>query len=553
LSNSAGTLLINAKIWTGDPMHPEAQAVAFSGNRIVAVGSFETARAAVAADSLVLDLDGRRVVPGFNDSHVHFYMGGDSLTSVNLRDAQSQQEVRDRIAAFARTLPDGEWILNGSWIDQNWTPCNLPTHDLIDAVTPNHPVFVHRADGHMCLANSLAMKLAGVDRNAVDLPGGEIVRDANGYPTGVFKDTAKQLIERVIPPPSQQHILNSMRAAQRHAVEYGVTSIQDMGVLGKHGADTMADVLRAYQTLLQSGELQVRVLGHIPLSDWKRLAGLGVVAGFGNDKLRIGAVKSFSDGSLGSTTAWFSEPYTDAPQTCGLPSHELEDPEAWFQNVSQADRAGLRIAIHAIGDRANTTVLDLLERVRTENGEKDRRWRIEHAQHLRANDLRRFADLRVTASVQPYHAIEDGRWAEGRIGPERAKLTYAFRSLLDAGAVVAFGSDWWVAPINPLLGIYAAVTRRTLDGKNPQGWIPEQKISVAEAVHAYTAAAAYASGEEHLKGSIEVGKLADLAVLSEDIFSIEPERIQEAKVDMTIFDGRVIYDRTASGHVGRDF
>jgi predicted amidohydrolase YtcJ len=539
----ADLILVHGKIWTENPRQPEAEAVAIQGNRILEVGESDSVLKLAGPKTKVVDLKGRRVVPGFNDAHVHFYMGGDGITSVQLHEASSAEEFRKKIAEFARSRPKGEWILNGNWDHERWTPAHLPTHQLIDDVTNDNPVFVNRSDGHMCLANALAMKLAGVDRNTKDVPGGVIVRDANGNPTGIFKDAAKNVIEGVLPHPSLDHILSALQAAQDYATENGVTSVQDMGVYTAQGVNTMADVIRAYQTLEKRGELRVRVSTHLPLADWKRLASAGIMAGFGTEKLQLGALKSFADGSLGSTTAWFFEPYSDAPNTSGIPSPELLHPEEMYEEMRDADRAGLQLAVHAIGDRAIRAILDMFERLEREDGISERRLRIEHAQHLSPADVPRFAKLHVVASMQPYHAIDDGRWADKRIGPERVKTTYAFRSLLDSGAVLAFGSDWFVAPINPLVGIYAAVTRRTLDGKHPDGWVPQQRISVAEAVHAYTVGAAYASLEDGIKGSIEPGKLADLVVLSEDIFHIDPVEIQDVKVDITIFDGRVIFKR----------
>jgi len=539
----ADLILVHGKIWTENPRQPEVEAIAIQGNRIVGVGDNDSVLKLAGPKTKVVDLKGHRVVPGFNDAHVHFYMGGDGITSVHLLGASSTGEFRKRIAEFARSRPKGEWILNGNWDHERWTPAQLPTHQLIDDVTDDNPIFVNRSDGHMCLANALAMKLAGVDRNTKDVPGGVIVRDANGNPTGIFKDAAKNLIERVLPHPSLDHILSALQAAQEYAAENGVTSVQDMGVFTAQGVNTMADVIRGYQVLEKRGELRVRISAHMPLADWKRLASAGIMADFGTEKLQLGALKSFADGSLGSTTAWFFEPYSDAPNTSGIPSPELLHPEEMYEEMRDADRAGLQLAVHAIGDRAIRTILDMFERLEREDGISERRLRIEHAQHLSPADIPRFAKLHVVASMQPYHAIDDGRWADKRIGPERVKTTYAFRSLLDAGAVLAFGSDWFVAPINPLVGIYAAVTRRTLDGKHPDGWVPQQKISVAEAVHAYTVGAAYASLEDGIKGSIEPGKLADLAVLSDDIFHIDPVEIQGVKVDITIFDGRVIFER----------
>jgi predicted amidohydrolase YtcJ len=531
----ADLVLVNGKIWTVNDKQAEVEAVAILGNRIAAVGSTEEIRKWVGANTKVIDLQGKRVTPGFNDSHVHFLDGGMGLASVQLRDARTPEEFRDRIRDFAAKLPKGRWTLNGNWDHENWTPPTLPTRRLIDAITPDNPVFINRLDGHMCLANSLALKLAGVTRETPDPPGGTIVRDAGGEPTGVLKDAAMNYVYKVIPSPSEEVMAEAIRAALAYAAENGVTSVQDMSA--------SPEVFGAYQKLLANGELTARVYGIQPLSEWGRLARVGVRAWFGNDKLKIGGLKGFADGSLGSTTALFFEPYLDAPKTSGLPSDEMFPEGKMLNNILGADRAGLQVAVHAIGDKANKTILDVFAEVEKRNGARDRRLRIEHAQHLRPEEIKRFGAERVIVSMQPYHAIDDGRWAENRIGPNRAKGTYAFRSLLDAGATLAFGSDWFVAPMEPLMGIYAAVTRRTLDGKRPQGWVPEQKITVAEAVRAFTMGSAYASGDEKVKGSIEVGKLADLVVLSADILKIDPVEIEKAKVVMTIFEGKVIYER----------
>ena len=532
---AADLVLLNGKIWTVNEKQPEAEAVAVIGNRIAFVGSSRDARKWIGAQTKVIDLAGKRVVPGFNDAHVHFLDGGAGLASVQLRDAASPEEFRKRIGEFAARLPKGRWVLNGNWDHENWKPANLPTRQLIDAVTPDNPVFINRLDGHMCLANSLALKLAGVTRDTKDPDGGTIVRDANGEPTGVLKDAAMSFVYKVVPNPTEDEMIEGIKAAMRYAAENGVTSVQDMSA--------SPDVLAVYQKLLSRGELNVRIYGHQPLAQWEGLARVGIHAGFGNDKLKIGGLKGFADGSLGSTTALFFDAYLDDPKTAGLPSDEMFPESKMLNNILKADKAGLQIAVHAIGDKANKTILDFFAEAEKQNGPRDRRFRIEHAQHLRLEEIKRFASQKVIASMQPYHAIDDGRWAENRIGAQRAKGTYAFRSLLDAGAVLAFGSDWFVAPMEPLMGIYGAVTRRTLDGKRPNGWVPEQKITVAEAVKAFTLGSAYASGDEKVKGSIEVGKLADLAVLSADIFRINPVEIEKAKVVITIFDGKVLYER----------
>ncbi|MBI3681888.1 MAG: amidohydrolase [Acidobacteria bacterium] len=536
--NGAGVadlVLHNGKIWTVNPKQPLAQAVACLDGRILAVGSNEEIAALAGKNTRVVDLNGLLLLPGFNDAHVHFFTGGTRLGGVQLRDAKSEQEFRDRIAAFAGKQPKGRWITGGDWDHENFTPARLPTRRLIDGVTPDHPVFVNRLDGHMALANSAALKLAGVTRETPDPPGGMVVRDQEGEPTGVLKDSAMEAVDRVMPSPSPEEIVDAVRAAMRYASQHGVTSVQDVSA--------SPGILSVYQDLLARGELTVRIYGLQPLRVWQRLAGVGIKAGFGGDKLRIGGLKGFSDGSLGSTTAWFFDPYADAPGNTGLPSDEMIPPEKMKDNVLGADEAGLQLALHAIGDRANQAVLEMFEEAIRRHGPRDRRFRIEHAQHLRPQDIARFAKAGIIASMQPYHAIDDGRWAEKRIGAVRARSTYAFRSLLDAGATLAFGSDWFVAPIDPILGIYAAVTRRTLDGKRPDGWVPEQKITVEEAVRAYTMGSAYASFEERFKGSIEAGKAADLAVLSEDIFAIPAERIEQVKVVLTVMDGRVVFRR----------
>src|SRR5215510_13189711 len=398
----ADLVLVNGKIRTVNDKQPEVEAVAVLGNRIAAVGSTEEIRKWVGENTKVIDLQGKRVTPGFNDSHAHFLDGGLGLASVQLRDAQTPEEFRDRIRDFAAKSPKGRWILNGNWDHENWTPPALPTRRLIDAVTPDNPVFINRLDGHMCLANSPALKLAGVTRETSDPPGGTIVRDADGEPTGVLKDAAMNYVYKVIPNPSEEVMAEAIRAALAYASENGVTSVQDMSA--------SPEVFGVYQKLLANGELTVRVYGLQPLSEWGRLARAGVRAWFGNDKLKIGGLKGFADGSLGSTTALFFEPYLDAPKTSGLPSDEMFPEGKMLNNILGADRAGLQIAIHAIGDKANRTILDIFQEVVKQNGPRgNHRFRIEHAQHIHPDDFAKFARLGVIASMQPYHAIDDGR------------------------------------------------------------------------------------------------------------------------------------------------
>ena len=529
----ADTIIVNAVVHTMHSSQPVAEAVAIYGNRIVAVGSSDDIKKLAGPNTRTIDAKKRLLLPGFNDAHTHFLSGGFQLSSVDLRDANTPQEFAERIKAFAAKLPKGRWITGGDWDHERWPDAKLPTKELIDSFTSETPVFVNRLDGHMALANTLALKLAGVTRQTVDPPGGVIVRDKSGEPTGVLKDAAQSFVWKVVSPATFDEKLAAAKAATDYAAKLGVTSIQDMSA---------GDDVGVYQTLLDRGELKTRIYAVSPLPSWERLARTGVRAHFGSEMLRVGGLKGFADGSLGSTTALFYEPYRDDPSTSGIAGDEMYPEGAMLKRVSEADRAGLQILIHAIGDRANDLILGIYEQVERENGKRDRRFRIEHAQHLRAQDIPRFARDGVIASMQPYHAIDDGRWAEKRIGKERAKTTYAFRSLIDSGATLAFGTDWTVAPLNPLLTIYAAVTRRTLDGKNPKGWVPEQKISVEETVRAYTVGSAYAEFQENVKGTITVGKLADLVLLSRDIFQIDPNEIENVKVVMTIVDGRVVYE-----------
>ena len=400
---------------------------------------------------------------------------------------------------------------------------------MIDAVTPDNPVLIDRLDGHMALANSLALKLAGVNKDTPEVPGGLIVRDAAGNPAGVLKDNAMDYVYKVIPETTFEQRLESAQAATDHAASLGITSVTDVSA----GTD-----VGVYQELLRQGKLKTRVYGCSTLGDFERWQRTGVRYAFGDPMLRVGCLKGYVDGSLGSTTAWFFEPYLDDPKTTGL----AMDVAKAQQDAINADKAGLQIKIHAIGDRANAEILNIFEKLSQANGARERRPSIEHAQHLRQDDIKRFGELKVVASMQPFHIIDDGRWAWKRLDEKRLKGTYAFRSLLDSGAVLAFGSDSPVAPLNPLLGVYAAVTRRTLDDKNPNGWIPEQKISVEETVRAFTWGSAYGEFQENVKGTLEPGKLADFVILSDDIFKIDPVKIRDARVLTTVVDGRVVYE-----------
>lgn len=532
---AADLVVVNGRIWTGDAVRPEVEALAVLGERIVAAGSTHEIETWTGPGTRRIDAGGRRVVPGFNDAHLHFVDASAKLAQVKLKDARSPEELARRVAEHARTLGRREWVLGGTWDDQAFEHPRLPTRQDLDALTTDTPVLVDRYDGHMALANGVALRLAGVGRDTKAPAGGEIVRDATGEPTGILKDAAIGLVARVVPPMSHEARLRAIRAGLRHAASLGLTSVQDMNP----GYEDVG----AYAELLEQGELTVRVSAAPLETQWADQARLGLRHGFGSPWLRLGALKGYADGSLGSTTAYFFEPYTDAPDTRGLLSDEMQPVEAMRERLVAADRAGLQLCIHAIGDQAISTVLDLFEDVLKANGPRDRRWRIEHAQHVAPKDFPRFARLGVIASVQPYHAVDDGRWAEARIGKERAKTTYAFRSFLDAGARLALGTDWYVAPLDPMQTLHAAVTRATLDGRHPGGWVPEQKLTLAEALSAYTAGAAYAEFQEKDKGTLVPGKLADLVVLSEDPFAVPPDRIRELRVETTIVGGRVVYER----------
>lgn len=525
-------LILNAAVRTMDTARPRAEAVAILGNRIAAVGSTADLRPLAGPKTRVIDAGGRSVLPGFNDAHVHWLSGGFSITNVDLRDASSPAEMARRIGEYARKLPQGRWIVGGDWDHEKWLGAPLPTKEVVDAVTPDHPVFVNRLDGHMSLANSLALKLAGVTKDTKDVAGGLIVRDAKGEPTGVLKDAAMTFMEKVIPAQSWEEKLAAGRAATDYAASLGVTSVQDMSADNDVGL---------YQFMLERGELKTRIYGARSIVSWEVLAKTSVRGAFGSDWLRIGALKGFADGSLGSTTAFFFEPYNDAPNTRGLLFDQMLPEGIMLKRVLEADKLGLQVMIHAIGDEANKRILDIYQETSEKNGPRDRRFRIEHAQHLRPGEIKQFAALKVIASMQPYHCADDGRWCEKRIGPERAKGTYAFRSLLDAGALLAFGTDWTVAPLNPMETLKAAVTRQTLDGKHPDGWIPEQKITLEEAIRAYTVGSACAEFQESAKGSLAPGKLADVVLLDRDIFAMNPAELDKVKVTLTVVDGKVVY------------
>jgi predicted amidohydrolase YtcJ len=523
--DEADMIIKNAAIWTANPAQPSASAMAIRDGKILAIG--DDVDEYLGSDTEVIDAEGHFITPGFIDTHVHFITGGQNLSSVQLRDASTKEEFINRIGDFAKTQEPGTWIIGGDWDHKLWGG-ELPQKEWIDSVTRQNPIYLNRLDGHMALVNSLTLKESGIDGETT-VDEGEIILNNQGEPTGVLKEGAMAIPNSIIPDYSAAQNEAFAKTAMNYVVSHGVTSVHDM-----NGFDDQA----VYERLNKRSELKTRIYSNVPLNNWQALQAKVDTTG-GDEWLRIGGLKGFVDGSLGSHTAAFFEGYTDAPSEKG---YFVNSREELYDRISGADKAGLHVMVHAIGDSAINELLNIYEQVANENGPRDRRFRIEHAQHLAAKDISRFASLAVIPVMQPYHAIDDGRWAADVIGAERIKTTYAFKSLLDADAKLALGSDWFVAPPIPLMGIYAAVTRRTLDGKNPDGWVPEQKITVEQALIGYTMSGAYASFEEYIKGSLEPGKLADFVILDQNLLEIDPVAIKDAKVLMTFVGGMKVYE-----------
>lgn len=526
-TQSPDKIIFNVKIWSDKISVGDA--VSIQADTIVQIGSWDLLKTSASVSTELIDGQGGLLIPGFIDSHVHMRDGAQSLISVQLRDASTPAEFIKRLREFAQGRDSSLWILGGVWNHELWGG-ELPTRHWIDSVTGLIPVFINRLDGHMALANTTAIKLAGLrleDRSLI-VAGGEIVRDAQGLMTGIFKDNAMDLIYRSIPalPASLEDI--GLDSAQNYLLRHGVTSVHNMG--------TWEDV-SWFEKAKKDGRLHLRIYACTPLPAWRKLAQHLTDSGPGDHWLRVGGLKGFMDGSLGSHTAAFFEDFTDKKGDRGFLINTEENMAAW---ISAADSAGLHCVIHAIGDRANHLLLNIFENLDSINGPRDRRYRIEHAQHLKPEDIQRTGRLGIIPSMQPYHAIDDGSWAEKVIGSERCKTTYAFRSMLDAKANLVFGSDWFVAPADPLAGIAAAVNRQTLDGKHVEGWYPEQKITVEEALRAYTVSAAYSVFEEGNKGLIKSGYLADLVLLNQDILAL-PALLDRTEVIWTMVGGKIKY------------
>lgn len=526
----ADRIYYNAVIWTGDSSNALAEAIALKDSMILYVGN-DYAHLKGNSTELI-DAGGKLIIPGFIDNHTHFLSGGYQLANVDLRVVDNQPLFISTLRNFAASQPEGRWIQGGDWDHEAWGG-HLPHKKWIDSVTPHHPVLVNRYDGHMALANSAALKLAGIDKNTKNPEGGEIVRDPRtGEPTGVLKDEAMSLVYAVIPPMSASELDESLQRAVQEAHRLGITQVHDMGSYGG-----FTD-LETYRRARRNDQLKLRIYSFMPLGAWAKLDSLINRDGRGDNLLFWGGVKGFVDGSLGSTTAWFYTPYLDDPSSSGFTVTDTATLRSW---IHDADAAGLQLAVHAIGDRANDWLLKTMGTLADSGELHKKRFRVEHAQHLSPDALRRFGSTGIIPSVQPYHAIDDGRWAHKRLDTERLKGTYPFRSLLDHGARMTFGSDWTVAPLSPLSGIYAAITRSTIDNKNPDGWFPEQRISVEDALKCYTVNNAYAGFMDSKTGMLKAGYLADFCLLSENILTIPPSRIPEVTVIKTILNGQEVY------------
>lgn len=531
IQNNADLILFNGKIFTVDEANPWAEACAIKDGTFLAVGHSDSMDSYAGKNTEKINLKGRLVLPGFNDAHVHFSDGGFYLLGIELRDARDEQDFAQKVKHYVGTINKGEWITGGNWDHEAWPSQKHPTKELIDSITKDNPVFVQRLDGHIALANSLALKKAGITKDTPNPQGGEIAKDPKtGEPTGILKDAAQSLVYSVIPDNTKDQVKKAIIAAMKHANKFGVTSIQD---------NSSAMDYEIYQELLKKNELTVRVNAWRPIDLYKDFAEKGISPSHGNDMLRLGTMKVFVDGSMGAGTALFFEPYSDDPSTRGLPIYPEQE---LYDLIKKADATGLQIAAHAIGDKANAWILNAFEQAFAENGMRQARHRIEHSQVVLPADIQRFRDLGIIASIQPSHCIDDMRWAEKRIG-DRVKHSYLFNSFVKAGVHIAFGTDWAVEPLNPMLGLYAAVTREFPEGGPEGGWFPDERISLAQAIEFYTLGAAYAEFQEEVKGSIEPGKLADVVVLNKNLFEISPREILSTKVDLTILGGKIVFKR----------
>lgn len=538
----ADLIIHHAKVWPGisKQLNHQATAIAISKGKIIALGNDADILKLQGPATKIIDAQGERIVPGLHDSHVHFMPAGIFLSQVDLKLSANEAEFGAKLKEYDQKLPKGRWLLGGNWDHDRTFAGVLPTAALIDKyVSSSRPVFLRRYDGHMALANTHALKLAGITAATKDPSGGEVIRHAGSQePTGVLRDNAMGLVSNLVPAPDETAITEGVRRALDEARSVGVTSVDDMDGSGRVVREKL---WRHYRNLEVRGELSVRVRLFWPISEHQGLAELIQREGARTGLAQLGGVKGFMDGSLGSSTAKMFDSYLNEQGKTGV---WVTPPNKMLEMALAADQAGLQVVVHAIGDEANARLLDIFAQVEAQNGQRDRRFRIEHAQHLRREDYARFAKSSVIASMQPYHVVDDGKWAEGRLGTERCSSSYAYRSLLDNGATLSFGSDWAVAPLNPFVGIDAAVNRRPLDGKYPQGWFPAQKINVEEAIHAYTAGAAYAMFGEKQRGTLAVGMDADVVLLDRDILDpAQRDEIGKTTVKLTVVGGKVVFSK----------
>jgi len=553
----ADLVLTNATVWTVDDDMPEAEAVAIRSNEIMAVGSADEISELVTHNTEVIDLDGAFVLPGFNDNHVHFANAARFL-EFNIMRTSTQDEFVERIENVVSRLNEGEWILGGFWgAYDDWEFGSpgagggerfTPEMSLVEEITENHPIFIQRFDRSEYAVNRRALTEAGLDPDNPEAAGIEFERDEDGNPTGTVKgDQVAEFFGEFTPDDFSferrvQQTVNALAEIRK----YGVTNVSDMS------DDTQVEI---YEMLRDEGELTSRIHYRYHLERWEELAESGIEIGSGDEWIRLGSLKGHIDGIMGNSTARFFEPYDHMPDERGswrrlmVDEAGEYDPERFYSYMQQADEAGLQLTIHAIGDEANHLLLNMLERLIEDNGEKDRRFRLVHAQVMQDEDIERLGELDVIAEVQPIHASDDMRWMEERIGSERSEGAYAFNSILESGAVLSFGTDWPGTAaaeyhISPMYGLYAAITRKTMTGEPEDGWFPEERISMEEAIRAYTLNTAYANFEDDIKGSITPGKLADITVLDQNLFEVEPMELPDVEVLYTIVDGDIVYQRS---------
>ena len=531
-------ILYNGKLYTQDPQIPYASAIALQAGRILAVGSDDDILGLASPHTKQIDLERRRVLPGLTDCHIHFYEWALLLQGLTLEDATSLDDVQNRVHDAANRAAPGTWIIGQGWNQDRWSEPKLPNRLDLDKVAPNNPVILWRTDFHLAWVNSLALHAAKIDSATPDPDMGVIDRDGAGHPSGILRELAINLVREVMPTPTDKQIDEAMYQTMKKVHRLGLTGVHDFRIMG---GDDGPPALRAWQRLRAGNKLNLRAWVMIPGELLDEAIALGLQTGFGDEFLRIGGAKYFSDGATGPRTAWMLEPFEDAGS--GMP---LTPMTKMAEKISQAHQAGISTAIHAIGDRAVRELLDVFTEVTGEQPSRSKPripHRVEHVQHSHPDDLKRLGPLGLAASVQPLHLTDDMQMIEKACG-ERARWAYAFRDLLDSGTVLALGSDCPVASPNPFWGLHAAVTRQRRDGTPDGGWQPSQKLTLAEAIWGYTMGAALVSGQENELGSLTPGKLADLIVLHQDIIEIHPEDIHSTKVVMTIFNGRIVYQQS---------